>query len=156
MPTASQLMGWIKRVFDEREFIYDFDHETATISARFPLQTKLHEVKAVLKCGEDRIVINSYISLRADEECRHRVSEYLMRATYGLIFGNFELDHRDGEIRYRVTLDCEDRTDLSESLLMGSIGVATRMFNRYGDGLVAVMYGFRTPEEAVEEAEAVK
>ena len=156
MATASQILGWIQDVLDEKEFRYQVSADEHSIRATFPLDCKLKNFDAAFFCRDDSYTVYCYISLNADEDCRPQVAEYITRATYGLRFGNFEMDFRDGEIRYRLTVDCEDRTELSESLVMGSIVIPMRMLERYGDGLVAVMFGIKTPEEAVQEAEAAE
>jgi hypothetical protein len=36
------------------------------------------------------------------------MAEYLTRANYGLILGNFAMDMADGEVHYKVSVDFED------------------------------------------------
>src|SRR5688500_12466181 len=42
------------------------------------------------------------------QEKQREVMEYLTRANYGLSIGNFEMDLRDGEIRYKSSVDMAD------------------------------------------------
>ena len=69
--------------------------------------------------------------------------------------GSFELDHSDGEIRYKMYVDCGDDCDCmpSESVIRRSIEMPASMLEIYGDGLMRVLLGVATPEEAIEEAE---
>ena len=81
------------------------------------------------------------------------VCEYLTRANYGLTIGNFELDHRDGEVRYKVS--CNVREGLpGEDAVDDLIAMPVAMFNKYGNGFLAVNMGFSTPEDAAAQAEA--
>ena len=153
MATATEILSWVKGVFDQKEISYEVLEENNTIKTQFPLKSKLTNFKAYFNCRDKSYTVNAYISLSADEDSRQRIAEYITRANYGLRFGNFEMDFSDGEIRYRLTVDCEDRTGLSESLVMRSIVIPMTMFDRYGDGLVAVLFGIKSPEEAIADAE---
>ena len=39
---------------------------------------------------------------RGAEIKRQDIAEYLTRANYGMVMGNFEMDYSDGEIRYLI------------------------------------------------------
>ena len=154
MATAAQISTWLQRFFDEQQYRYELVGENnTTIKSRFSLDSKLKNVTFFITCRDDGYIVNTTIPLDADEDCRLKVSEYLMRANFGLAFGNFEMDFNDGEIRYRLPVDCEGRTSLPDGVMSKSISLPLRMFDRYGDGLIAVMYGIKSPEEAIKEAE---
>ena len=153
MATASQILSWVKKSFDQDELEYELLEDENIIRIVMPLDGKLQRSTMVMSFRDDSYTVNAYLQLNADEDCRLKVAEYITRATYGLRFGNFEMDFSDGEIRYRLTLDCEDRTSLSDDLIWSTISIPKRMLEAYGDGLVAVMYGIKSPEEAIKEAE---
>ena len=153
MADASTILRWIQESLDELELSYDFGQSGDWIKTQIPLDGKLNSMTVHIHCAENRYMVNAFISLDADADCRTQVSEYLMRANYGLVHGNFEMDFSDGEIRFRLTVDCEDRTGLSETVVMRSLFIPKMMYEKYGDGLVAVMYGIKTPAEAVADAD---
>jgi len=180
MATATEILAWVKDVFDQKELGYELLEDKNTLKIHLPLKSKLKNFTAYFNCRERSYTVNAYIPLGVDEDSRQKIAEYITRANYGLRFGNFELDFSDGEIRYRLTVDCanyglrfgnfeldfsdgeiryrltvdcEDRSSLSESLVMRSIFIPMTMFDRYGDGLVAVMFGIKSPEEAINDAE---
>lgn len=66
------------------------------------------------------------------------MAEFICRANYGLKNGNFELDMRDGEIRYKSFVDCEGLTPTTE-MVRNSIHCPAAMFDRYGDGIVDII-----------------
>ncbi len=49
-----------------------------------------------------------------------RLADFVCRANYGLRDGNFELDMRDGELRYKTYTNC-DGIDLNDRILHKSI-----------------------------------
>jgi hypothetical protein len=150
---ALEILGWVQKILDEREFNYEAFPEKNALQMKIPLECKLQSTTIIFNFRDGSFTINAYILLTADEKHRKDVGEYLMRCTYGLRFGNFEIDYNDGEVRYRLTVDCEDRTEISDNFFMGNLSIPIRMLERYGDGMVAVMFGFKTPEEALKDAE---
>jgi hypothetical protein len=90
--------------------------------------------------------------IKAPQEVRDAVAAYITRANFGLRIGNFELDFSDGEVRYKSSLDFEGQT-LTPVLIKNAIYPAVHTMDFYLPGLLAVMYGNRTPEEAISEIE---
>jgi len=89
---------------------------------------------------------------KTPEGKRHAVAEYTTRANYGLRIGNFEVDYSDGEVRYKGSLDFEGEK-LSFSLIRNVIYPSVQTMDRYLTGLLGVMYGSKTAEEAIGEVE---
>ena len=90
--------------------------------------------------------------VKAPEEVRAAVTEYITRANYGLRIGNFEMDYSDGEVRYKSSLDFEGET-LTEKLIKNTIYPAVQTMDFYLPGLLGVMYGNKTPVEAIQDTE---
>jgi hypothetical protein len=90
--------------------------------------------------------------IKAPEEAREPVARFLIRANFGLRIGNFELDYDDGEVRYKSSLDFEGET-LTPGLIRNTIYPAVHTMDVYLPGLLAVMYGNKSPDEAINEIE---
>ena len=98
----------------------------------------------------------SLIAIKADEENRPAVAEYLLRANYGMKTGGFDFDFNDGEISYRVSTYCGDENFVppTHEQIDHAIKLCAAMTQRYGDGLLKVLYGLQTPKEAIQEVES--
>ena len=103
--------------------------------------------------AQRQIAFYSICPLRVPEAKRSLVAEFLARANYGLVIGNFEQDWDDGEIRYKTSLDIED-CELSAALLSHIVYANVTSMDRYLPGLVAVIAGSQSPSEAVLAIEA--
>jgi len=156
MSKASQVLSYVRRVLDSKDWRYELiEGKDALMMRGLPLDCKLKEFNCTIFTTEYFCTSYAFISLNADKDCRMAVAEYLMRANYGLKSGKFEMDFSDGEIKFALSIDMEDRIGLSESLILQTLlGTGYRMINRYGDGLIAVMYGIKSPEDAIREAES--
>ncbi|MBX2800238.1 MAG: YbjN domain-containing protein [Myxococcales bacterium] len=83
---------------------------------------------------------------------RQAACEFVARANYGLIIGNFEHDLSDGEIRYKVSVDVEG-SKLTVPMAKNMLGCGIAMMERYYSGLMAIAFAETKPEEAVASCE---
>ncbi len=90
---------------------------------------------------------------RVPEEARPAVAEYLMRANWGLMIGNFEMDYHDGEVRCKTSLQLEN-TVLTVDLLRPLVFDNVVVMDKYLPGLLEVMAGTTTPADAIAAVEA--
>ena len=80
------------------------------------------------------------------------VAEFITRANYGLNLGNFDLDMDDGELGYKVAVDLEGGT-LSTDMVGNMVGAGVSTMDQYYPGLMAVLFGNASPEEAIIQIE---
>ncbi|MCL4872186.1 MAG: YbjN domain-containing protein [Anaerolineae bacterium] len=90
--------------------------------------------------------------VKAPESAFASTIEFITRANYGLRIGNFEFDYSDGEIRYKSSLDFE-KIELTPQMIKNMIYPAVSTMDRYLPGLMGVMYGGKSAEEAIAEIE---
>ncbi|MDD3586618.1 MAG: YbjN domain-containing protein [Thermoguttaceae bacterium] len=153
MTYSTELANMVKQYYDQEEWHYEFKEEHGFYTGGINIGGKLKSVHFLLSVKEDYVINYTQMDLRVDEDTRQAVSEYLTRANYGLNLGCFEMDFSDGEVRYRmVTWKEEMKKDLDNAMSLTMI-IPCKMFERYGDGLLAVMFGVATPEEAIAKAE---
>jgi len=94
----------------------------------------------------------SICPVNAPEDRRMAAAEFLTRANYGLLIGNFEMDMSDGEIRYKTSIDVQgDR--LSPALIKPLVYANVLMMDNYLPSLMSVIYGNVPPAEAVAKVE---
>ena len=146
----------IERFLTADDWRYTVNEEKELIRMGVNINSKLKETTLIIDLRDEFYIVYATINVEADDECREAGAEFLTRANYGMRWGNFELDMNDGEIRYKVLVDCGDDCDClpTNSVIKNSIYIPAQMMQKYGNALLAVMYGFKTPKEAVEEAEA--
>ncbi|GAB4407041.1 MAG: YbjN domain-containing protein [Anaerolineales bacterium] len=107
---------------------------------------------ASILMARERLLFYAITPVRAPEEVRMAVAEFMTRANYNMQMGNFELDFSDGEMRYKSSLDFEKCT-LTPQWIRNTIYPATSTLDRYLPGLMKVIYGGATPFEAIQEIE---
>lgn len=105
-----------------------------------------------LRIEAEQLIIYAVAPIKVAEDKRAIVSEYLMRANYGMIIGNFEMSYSEGTVRYKVSIDFEGEL-LTDNLIRNAIYPTCQLMDRYLGGLMQVAYGQRTPEDMIKEIE---
>lgn len=103
---------------------------------------------------EERLVI-AYVfcPLKAPEEKRSVVAEYLTMANYGIKVGNFEFDYNDGETRYKGCIDLAADGVLTEKMFHSVLARCLATVTRYFPGIAKIIYSGIEAKEAIEIAE---
>ena len=78
------------------------------------------------------------------------MAEFIARANYGIVLGNFEIDFSDGEVRFKTSIDVEG-SELTPALIEPVMYANVLTMDEYLPGLLAVSQGTATPEEAVNQ-----
>ena len=87
---------------------------------------------------QEQFIFYSVSPVNAPENKRLAVAEFLTRANYGTIIGNFELDFASGEIRYKTSIDVKGNF-LSSEALKQLVYTNVMMMDRYLPGIMAVI-----------------
>ena len=149
---SPELVRAVKDYLDKNDWHYTFEDDRGLFRCGVNLKGKLSSCRLIIDV-KDKVILNyAAIDTKASEDVRDKVAEFLTRANYGLTYGNFEMDYEDGEVRYKMTVDCENQLP-GYDVLDRMVVMPALMFQRYGNGLLAVMFGFSDPKSAVESSE---
>ncbi len=116
----------IKKTKTVNYHIFVHDHGF-TVSARYPLGPDT----------EDNEIVNNMV-------------RFLTRVNYTLRNGCFEMDLDDGEIRYKIYCNCWN-VKPSDEMIHESIHCPAAMFEKYGDGIMGILFGGMTDRQADEK-----
>lgn len=152
MSSKAILEQYVK-FLETKELKYKWDKDNDVLITSFSIDSKLGSIREFIFAQQNEYTVLARCALHADKESIPLVAEYLLRANYGLKYGNFQMDFDDGEILYRYTQRTCD-VSLTDEEIERSIIIPLAMFSRYGNGLVKVMFTLSTPEEAISEAES--
>ena len=110
-------------------------------------------VRVVVQINDDSIIAYAIAPINVPEEKRQAACEFIARANYGLKVGTLEMDMNDGEIRNRTYIIAKDALpNLAD--VEKCVDFSFLVLDRYGKGLLPMIYGNLTPEAAVNLAES--
>ena len=133
-----------------------FDKEKGIFCFGLSISSKIKKVQYYVQVRQEdyKVCAVSPIGAEADDhEQMAKMAEFVCRANYGLNNGNFELDLRDGEIRYKCYVDCAGSIQPTEDVVRNSIYCPAMMFEKYAPGIVDIIFGDLSAKEAVDKCE---
>lgn len=100
----------------------------------------------------DTVQVYMRAPVSAPVDKRLAMAEYVARANLGLILGNFEFSMDDGDLRYKNSV-CTGGQPFHPEMLTPLIGASLSTIGRYMPGVIAVMYEWAKPADAIESVE---
>lgn len=144
----------IREFFKKAKWSYQENRARSTFSGGISLKaaSAISSIRFYLTIRDQILISYAVIPQKAIRNISS-VLEFLARANYGLVLGNFEIDMDDGEIRYKHCIHAaglkEDIGPAIEELLF----LPCNMIEKYGEGLLAVIYGGQSAKDAIEAIE---
>lgn len=135
--------GWKYTILEE-------DQELLALTLSFKGRSGSWQCFAIVDEEKHWLRFYSILPVHVSENKRTEASEFIIRANYGLMLGNFEMDLADGEVRFKTSVDAEGG-ELSSTMIDNLLRSNLITMDRYFPGLMAVLYSDRPPAEIYEE-----
>jgi hypothetical protein len=148
-----RIMTTLMAFFDQEDWSYVQVADRPILKLGFTGKNGNWTCYAQVRELDEQFVFYSICPLNVPERKRPAVMEFLTRANYGLVIGNFEMDLDDGEIRYKASLDAES-CELSLGMVKNAVYANVLMMDKYLPGILSILGGNVPPAEAIDEIEA--
>ena len=152
---SEDIVSEIRGFLIDDDWKFDFDDEKGIFRFGVNIDGKMKHVNYFVPVRDDSYIVYAISPVSADSDdpqVMNAIAEFTCRANYGLRNGNFEVDMRDGEIRYKVFVDC-DGVIPSKEVIRGSIIIPAMMFERYSPGILDVVFKGASAAEAIQQCE---
>jgi hypothetical protein len=118
----------------------------------FGLRLRDGSVRVVVDTAEgagwSRVLVYCIYSTFVPEQRRQAVSEAIARINYSTIFGNFELDFDDGEVRVRTVLEGDGF--VGEPMIDRAVRKSLDLADQYQAALLAIAFGNAAPKDILD------
>ena len=141
----------LREVFSAAGILATFEDKNGVgvFTLRMKLRCRMQSAQMIVLVREENYSTITTLPLTADTDHRLAMAEYLTRINWNMRNGNFELNMDDGEIRYKTYVHVgQEKPDIAAARLATMLPFL--MIDRYGDGIIDVLFGFKTPKEAFE------
>lgn len=152
---SDELVNLVKKFLSEDGWHFSFDENTGVFDFGIRIKSKIQKINYIVGVHEDEIIVYGMCPIGADHadgNMMAQMAEFFCRANYGLKNGCFELDFRDGEIRFRSFIDSEAVMPSTE-VIKNSIYCTAAMYERYAPGIVDIIFTGCTAKEAIVKCE---
>jgi hypothetical protein len=138
--------------FEADEWPYERVRELPMVRSRYAGRNGNYDCWFQARPSEEQLMFYSRAPVNAPPEKRLALAEFLTRANYGRVVGNFELDMGDGEVRFKYAMDVDGLPLDVQFLKNMSYSVVVSM-DRYLPGIMKVIYSDAAPADVIREIE---
>ena len=128
------------------EMMLKMDSSISILRILIIVENDCFQVRAVLPVGVD---VN-------DDKKLFELLKFITTVNYQSRIGNFMVDLNDGEIAYKVHVDCEGIEDIGDIIVKNSVSCAAIMFKRHMVGIEGILFLGSDAKSAVEKCELVE
>jgi hypothetical protein len=134
------LLEQVIRFFTTEDWQFTKLQGEPTLAMAFQGKQSRWNCYACVREDQQQFTFYSICPIATPIDKRTAIAEFLTRANYGMILGNFELDWDDGEIRYKTSIDVTDST-LTPALIQPIVYTNVLTMDQYLPGIQAVIDG---------------
>lgn len=137
--TRDAISSAIQRWLASRSWLARHDERAGFYEVGIKLDCSLAKVRLIADPQDNGCLFYVIPQLSCPSERLAELSRFITLANYGLINGNFELDMRTGDFRYKCFANCVGLNDLPAETIDSTVRTACGTFKRYADGLSRVV-----------------
>lgn len=152
---SKKIAETIEDFLKQDDWHFSFDDQRGIFKFGLCIHSRLKKINYIVHVKQDEYLVYAISPIGADEDDKEMIAsmaEFVCRANYALKNGNFELDVRDGELRFKTYVDC-DCCIPSNEVIRNSIYIPASMFERYGTGILDIIYDHSCAQDAVDRCE---
>lgn len=141
---------FVREYLDDINWRYYFDEDNGVFRFDVGIEGKLSSIAYTIRVILGGIMILAYCPIKPDSDnikMMHATVEYINRINYAITIGNLEMDHEDGEIRYRFFIGCDGGLPNNEAMKDG-IDSGLYLYERIGEGLIGIIFKDMNVEQA--------
>ena len=139
---SAAIASAVRRFLEEDNWNFSFDRDQGLFRFGVSMSGRLKNVQYVVSVNRYDYNVYAISPVSADAEDAGqmaKMAEFITRINYGLKDGNFEMDFRDGELRYRCYVNSEGTVPTVE-MVDESIRCPLMMYNRCSDAILQMLF----------------
>jgi hypothetical protein len=150
--SSRRIFEAIINFFTEDDWAYTKIQGEPTLRLAFQGQNGKWTCYAKAREQQQQFVFYSICPVKVPETKNLAIAEFIARANFGMIIGNFELDFTDGEIRYKTSIDVEG-ANLTFLQVKRLVYANVMMMDQYLPGIMSVIDSDVEPKDAIAQIE---
>jgi hypothetical protein len=151
-PINKPLFEQLVNFFTQDDWEYKKIQGQPTLLLAFQGKNSTWTCYAKAREQQQQFVFYSICPVKVPETKNLAIAEFIARANFGMIIGNFELDFTDGEIRYKTSIDVEG-ANLTFTQIKRLVYANVMMMDQYLPGIVSVIDSDVEPKDAIAQIE---
>ena len=147
---SSELVESIKGLLGGRNWEYTFDVNHGIFQIRSGLDSSVQSCTVYIHLRSDGISSIGKISIDVMEARQSAIAEFITRINYKLKDGSFQMDYSDGEVRFKMYMNCGETIPSADSLERLFV-IPFIMWEKYGNAFLSVLFANVEPRIALSQ-----
>ena len=146
------IVSGIRAALDDANLKYSFDEQNEVFQFSFKLDSKLSTTRVFIFARNSDYLIKAVSPIGgvvANSKMMTEIALLAVKINYGLVQGNFDLDFRDGELSFRIGVECTDLDELPIAFVNTTVAIGVKMWEVYGACFLGVIFNNLDSEEAL-------
>ncbi|MBD1929177.1 YbjN domain-containing protein [Trichocoleus sp. FACHB-90] len=149
----SQIFEAVINFFKENNWLFFQMEQEPALQMSFQGENGQWMCLVKVREQQEQLIFYSISPVKAPENKRLVMAEFLSRANFGLSIGNFEIDFADGQIRYKTSIAAKGNG--VNSVLIGHLIFANLLtMDEYLPGIMSIIYTELSAVEAIAQIES--
>lgn len=153
---SKQIAERIRHVLQKDRRKFEYDEAEGVFTFTLPLHDlSIESLQYYIFVHEDRYILYAHPPFRADLNDRRnkwQLAMFLLKANYVLYDGSFQLNYRNGLIRYRIYHQCDGHIP-SEENIREAIQISAYAYETFGCGIAGILRFSMTADYAFDLCE---
>ena len=125
----------VRKWFEMRKWAPVFHSDQGYFEVGLLLKCSISKARLIVHPKAGGCVLLLIPSVFCRVERQQAMMRYLTLVNYGLLAGNFEMDLKDGEIRFKSFVECAGLRELPPAILDFALRRSCGAFQKFADGL---------------------
>lgn len=127
----------LKKWLDDNQWHYQITPSSSVFYMGVLLKSAINRIRLVVDVRDGFYLVYAIIGIGGSGNLSEMM-KFITMANYGLVNGNFEMDISDGEIRYKIYVNCKGMDCLPMQIIKDSIYCACSTVAKYGNGIAKI------------------
>ena len=153
---SAEVATSVRNYLENDKWNFSFDEVKGVFRFDLKVGGRINKITYTILIGNNNFIVYTTLPIAVnvnDTEMLNRMMEFEIKVNHNdLNNGHFELDMEDGEIGYKIFVDCTDGNIPSEEIIKKSIYCPATVFERYTEGILSIIFYDSTADEAIEKS----
>ena len=147
------LIDVVKQYFENTKYRHEFDEEKNRWVFTLRIKSSIQSGRIFVTALQHGLRVVTISPLGAMEDKRAVLAELITKINTRRLVGGFCLDYNDGEISFKQFLPVSADVDPDYNVVRRTINLGIDELEEYGDVIAQVLFGGKSPNEALDELE---
>ena len=153
--TKETIVAGIRAALEDLNINFELKENDGVFIFGHGIHSKISTTRVFIFARNSDYLIKAVAPINADssdDKVMLELAKLIVKINYKLIQGCFDMDFSDGELNFRIGVECTDLDRIPVDFVNITVALAIKSWNDYGDCFAGVIFGGLSADEALKLA----